>query len=264
MFAGTLGGLVQDALSSGVIGIGGLAKTIVGFLAGVVGTQFIVAQPLPRFVVFFGATIAARRDFHRAVRAAGPAAVRHARMPRSRARRSATRSSAWWRSSSSSSCRERSSGGGRSAGGSADEEADGLMIEERRRLGVRLTVLQDLITVLFSALAVSFWVLQVVRAREIRGDGGEQPPADARAAGAARAGLRPQRPGARREPPLLQHLDRPRAHAGISIAPSVCWPACSAWTRREVRGHRRPPPARAAVPADHDRRRTRRSRRSRP
>ena len=36
---------------------GGLAKTIVGFLAGVIGTQFIVAQPLPRFVVFFGATI---------------------------------------------------------------------------------------------------------------------------------------------------------------------------------------------------------------
>ena len=36
---------------------GGLAKTIVGFLAGIVGTQFIVAQPLPRFVVFFAATI---------------------------------------------------------------------------------------------------------------------------------------------------------------------------------------------------------------
>jgi len=57
MFAGTVGGLVQDALSTGVIGIGGLAKTIVGFLAGVIGRQFIVAQPLPRFVVFFGATI---------------------------------------------------------------------------------------------------------------------------------------------------------------------------------------------------------------
>jgi len=44
-------------LSSGVIGIGGLAKTIVGFLTGIIGTQFIVAQPLPRFVVFFSATI---------------------------------------------------------------------------------------------------------------------------------------------------------------------------------------------------------------
>ena len=44
MLAGTVAGLAQDALSSGVIGIGGLAKTVVGFLAGVVGTQFIVAR----------------------------------------------------------------------------------------------------------------------------------------------------------------------------------------------------------------------------
>ena len=57
LFAGTCGGLAQDALASGVIGIGGLAKTIVGFCAGVVGMQFIVARPLPRFVVFFVATV---------------------------------------------------------------------------------------------------------------------------------------------------------------------------------------------------------------
>lgn len=57
LLCGTLAGLVQDALSSGVIGIGGLAKTVVGFLTGIVGTQFIVAQGLPRFVVFFSATV---------------------------------------------------------------------------------------------------------------------------------------------------------------------------------------------------------------
>jgi rod shape-determining protein MreD len=57
LMAGTFAGLVQDTLSTGVIGIGGLAMSIVGFLAGVVGTQFIVTQPLPRFVVFFGATV---------------------------------------------------------------------------------------------------------------------------------------------------------------------------------------------------------------
>jgi rod shape-determining protein MreD len=57
MMAGTVGGLIQDALSSGIIGIGGLAKTIVGFLAGVLGTQFIVANSLPRFVVFLAATV---------------------------------------------------------------------------------------------------------------------------------------------------------------------------------------------------------------
>jgi hypothetical protein len=72
--AGAIGGLVQDALSAtgavsvatgsgvvaakSIIGIGGLAKTVVGFVAGIVGTQFIVARPLPRFVVFFVATIA--------------------------------------------------------------------------------------------------------------------------------------------------------------------------------------------------------------
>jgi rod shape-determining protein MreD len=57
LFAGTLGGLAQDALSTGIIGIGGLAKTIVGFIAGVIGTQFIVSQPIPRFVVFMGASL---------------------------------------------------------------------------------------------------------------------------------------------------------------------------------------------------------------
>ena len=57
LLSGTFAGLVQDALSSSVIGIGGLAKTLVGFLAGIIGTQFIVTASLPRFVVFFGATV---------------------------------------------------------------------------------------------------------------------------------------------------------------------------------------------------------------
>ncbi len=57
LLGGTFAGLVQDTLSTGVIGIGGMAKTVVGFLAGIIGTQFIVARSLPRFVVFFGATI---------------------------------------------------------------------------------------------------------------------------------------------------------------------------------------------------------------
>lgn len=57
LLTGTFAGLVQDTMATGVIGIGGLAKTLVGFLAGIIGTQFIVAQPLPRFVVFFGATL---------------------------------------------------------------------------------------------------------------------------------------------------------------------------------------------------------------
>jgi len=59
LLTGTVAGLIQDSLvSTGLIGIGGLANSIVGFVAGIVGTQFIVAQSLPRFVVFFVATVA--------------------------------------------------------------------------------------------------------------------------------------------------------------------------------------------------------------
>jgi rod shape-determining protein MreD len=57
MLTGTVAGLAQDALTTGVVGIGSLGKTIVGYLAGTVGTAFIVAQPLPRFLVFFAATL---------------------------------------------------------------------------------------------------------------------------------------------------------------------------------------------------------------
>jgi len=57
LLLGSVAGLVQDSLSSGIIGIGGLAKTIVGFVAGVLGSQFIVAAPLSRFVVFLLATV---------------------------------------------------------------------------------------------------------------------------------------------------------------------------------------------------------------
>jgi rod shape-determining protein MreD len=56
VLAGTAAGLMQDALAGGVLGIGGLAKTVVGFLAGLLGTQFIVTAPLPRFVILLLAT----------------------------------------------------------------------------------------------------------------------------------------------------------------------------------------------------------------
>jgi rod shape-determining protein MreD len=56
LLTGTVAGIIQDALSTGLIGVGGLAKTVVGFLAGIIGTQFIVTQAVPRFVVFMGAT----------------------------------------------------------------------------------------------------------------------------------------------------------------------------------------------------------------
>lgn len=57
LMTGTVAGLIQDSLSTGVIGIGGLAKTIVGFVTGIVGTQLNIAEPVARFVVFFAATV---------------------------------------------------------------------------------------------------------------------------------------------------------------------------------------------------------------
>jgi rod shape-determining protein MreD len=58
MVAGSVAGIIQDALSSGTVGIGGLAKAIVGFVAGVIGQQFIVTAAFPRFVMFVAATLA--------------------------------------------------------------------------------------------------------------------------------------------------------------------------------------------------------------
>jgi rod shape-determining protein MreD len=57
LLAGASAGLAQDALSSGIMGIGGLANTVVGYLIGLASTQFIVTGPLPRFVAFLASTV---------------------------------------------------------------------------------------------------------------------------------------------------------------------------------------------------------------
>ena len=57
LLVGAAAGLAQDALSSGILGIGGLAKTVVGFVMGMAASQFIVVRALPRFLVFFAGTI---------------------------------------------------------------------------------------------------------------------------------------------------------------------------------------------------------------
>lgn len=52
MGAGTAGGLVQDAFSGGMLGLNGLSKTVVGYLAGLVGNRLILRGFLPRFLFF--------------------------------------------------------------------------------------------------------------------------------------------------------------------------------------------------------------------
>ena len=57
LWAGTVGGLLQDALSGGVIGVGGLAKTLVGYLVGQFGSRFMIARPWHHVLVFFFASL---------------------------------------------------------------------------------------------------------------------------------------------------------------------------------------------------------------
>ena len=57
LWAGTVGGLLQDALSGGMIGVGGLAKTLVGYLVGQFGSRFMIARLWHRLLVFFFASL---------------------------------------------------------------------------------------------------------------------------------------------------------------------------------------------------------------
>lgn len=60
MLAGTIGGLLQDTLAGEIVGVGGLAKTLVGCVAGVVGTQFVLARPHARALIVMVASLGHR------------------------------------------------------------------------------------------------------------------------------------------------------------------------------------------------------------
>jgi rod shape-determining protein MreD len=60
MLAGTIGGLLHDVLSGGIAGVGGLAKTVVGFAAGGIGSQLVVAKPQGRMLIVAAASLAHR------------------------------------------------------------------------------------------------------------------------------------------------------------------------------------------------------------
>jgi rod shape-determining protein MreD len=57
MVTGTVGGLIQDVLSDDVVGTGGLVKTLIGFGAGFIGAQFVVARPTARVMILAGASV---------------------------------------------------------------------------------------------------------------------------------------------------------------------------------------------------------------
>lgn len=56
MIGGTIGGLTQDALAGGIVGLGGMTNTIIGFAVGVLGAQFNLSSTVPRMVMFVAAT----------------------------------------------------------------------------------------------------------------------------------------------------------------------------------------------------------------
>jgi rod shape-determining protein MreD len=60
ILAGTAGGLLQDSLAHGIVGVGGLAKTLVGFAAGTLSAQFIITRSTIRMGVVAAATIVHR------------------------------------------------------------------------------------------------------------------------------------------------------------------------------------------------------------
>jgi len=60
ILSGTLGGLMQDMLAGDIVGVGGLAKTVVGFLSGLVGTHFVLVRASARALIVEAATLVHR------------------------------------------------------------------------------------------------------------------------------------------------------------------------------------------------------------
>ncbi len=60
MFSGTAAGLVQDVFSGAPLGLNGVSKTTIGYLAGIAGHRLVVRGWAARFI-FFAAAAAADR-----------------------------------------------------------------------------------------------------------------------------------------------------------------------------------------------------------
>ena len=57
MWTGTAAGLLQDVMSGGIVGVSGLAKSIVGFSVGVIGAQFLVTSNWEHSLIVVAATV---------------------------------------------------------------------------------------------------------------------------------------------------------------------------------------------------------------
>ena len=57
LWAGTVGGLAQDLLSGGIVGVSGLAKSLVGFTVGWLGVHFLTSRAWHRVLILFVSTL---------------------------------------------------------------------------------------------------------------------------------------------------------------------------------------------------------------
>ncbi len=57
LWAGTVGGLAQDLLSGGIVGVSGLAKCLVGYTVGWLGVQFLTSRAWHRVLILFVSTL---------------------------------------------------------------------------------------------------------------------------------------------------------------------------------------------------------------
>ena len=94
--------------------------------------------------------------------------------------------------------------------------------EDKRRLAVRVTAFKVSCSVAFVLLGGGFWFFQIAPARQVQGDGGEQPPADAAAARAARRDLRSRGAGASSRTATRSTSRSSASTARISSARSSC------------------------------------------
>jgi rod shape-determining protein MreD len=56
LLSGAVAGVAQDALAGGIVGIGGISQTLIGFVIGVLSAQFNLSTTVPRLVMFIAAT----------------------------------------------------------------------------------------------------------------------------------------------------------------------------------------------------------------
>ena len=231
----------------------GLSKTVVGFVAGIVGTQFIVTHSASRFVVFFLATVVNAVIFMGRLRTAGPSSFRDACRGSRRVRDWATRwseclRSRVWKILPGAVERRRMAKRAEAVSFGTVRRNSILLVgsrigfrasiflmafhEERRRVGLRLE--RASVPHRGAVLGAGDQLLVPAGgpARSFPGDGRQQSPADAAAARPARRALRPRRARAGREPPLVQHLHRPRADQGHQPDDHACSPRYSASKNR--------------------------------